>query len=374
MYSSERRAPAEVQAQSQEAAKPAVVGRQRSLSMIPSKEKVDRVLNEEVRGWLLEMVDGFRDAELKAAANVVDVLRDGLVLYVLMERIMRPAVPVASLKLPRSSGFYARDTVARFTTWAKDKFSLRTELLFTDDELCDGKNDRQVINCLLTIAGIAFRRGLAAAPAVVKFEQEIEEQSQHVDERVLDVAIAEDEACRECDGEADLEDLEQAVAAEEAEARSTLCAAEESERKTLAALCTAPPDAVGESKISTNDDRPAEAPLSSSPRRYVARKGDQVDKEVSKTVNALLQKTGAVHTRIRRLKNQGEYVVYHRITGKRTVVYVRVVQKNLMIRVGGGWDVFEDWLRRHVVDVECLPAGTMQKRVQQEALARHQTR
>ena len=49
-----------------------------------------------------------------------------------------------------------------------------------------------------------------------------------------------------------------------------------------------------------------------------------------------------------RWKHTGEYVVYHRITKKRTVVHVREVRNQLMIRVGGGWDLFPDWLARHV--------------------------
>ena len=77
-----------------------------------------------------------------------------------------------------------------------------------------------------------------------------------------------------------------------------------------------------------------------------------MDKQVGSTFNALLKEHKKAHTRIKRLAHQGQYVVYHRITGKRTVVYVRVVQKNLMIRVGGGWDVFSDWLSRHLVDCD----------------------
>jgi hypothetical protein len=82
---------------------------------------------------------------------------------------------------------------------------------------------------------------------------------------------------------------------------------------------------------------------------YVPRRGDDIDEKVGEVVNrTLLQQS---HTRIKRLPHSGAYVVYHRVTGKRSIVHVRVVRTTLMIRVGGGWDGFESWLARHTVEV-----------------------
>lgn len=88
--------------------------------------------------------------------------------------------------------------------------------------------------------------------------------------------------------------------------------------------------------------------VSSPVRQYVAVSGDDIDKKVCKAVNKIFGKNAYTNTRIKRLAHTGEYVVFHKITGRRTIVYVREVRHNLMIRVGGGWDDFEGWLERHV--------------------------
>jgi hypothetical protein len=351
--------------------------RARALTATVSRAKVDEIMCGELRDWLMLVLGDDFNGPVAAASNVVDCLRDGALLTILGQKIRNPNILKADVKLPRSTqGFYARENVSRFLKEARTLFSIRPEVLFTDADLCDRKNDRAVVNCLLAVAAAAYRSGaVQAAPAVVVYDKEIEEQTQLMTDDAVEKAIqatmhGEEEGDPAAAPATEQPPLDAVVSDKkipedtvEKEVPSPDVASEnvevaEAEKRETPQIEEAPlllgPDAVTPPQsrpkpVSNADTRPVYRPLAS----------DDVDKHVSTAVNALMQKHTRTQARIKRLAHQGQYVVYHRITGKRTVVYVRVVQKNLMIRVGGGWDVFSDWLSRHLVECDnvMLPPG-----------------
>lgn len=331
--------------------------RARGLSAVIPKSKIDKIMSEEVREWLVQVLGDDFSEEVKSSANVVDSLRNGVLLCVLMQKLKNPSIEKVDIKLPKSSvGFFARENVAKFLQQAAPHFNIRPEVMFTDADLCDSKSDRQVVTCLLSIAGISYRTGGGAAPAIVLYDKEIEEQAKQVSDADLAVAIGEcqRDSLQPIDenSDEDVVDVSVAAAADAKSAPPVLGVAVLSLQPLNAALpephkpARMEPKATREAPCSVSATFPSTAP------RYRPKRSDEVDVQVGKSVNTLVKKHAHTNARIMRMSNQGQYVVYHQITGKRTVVYVRVVQKNLMIRVGGGWNEFEDWLSKHLVDCE----------------------
>ena len=333
--------------------------RVRGLTVTVPRAKIDEIMCDELRDWLVAVLGDDFNSDVKTAPNVVDCLRDGSLLTVLAQKIKNPAIRKDEVKLPRSTqGFFARENVSRFLKEASSLFKLRPEVLFTDADLCDKKSDRAVVNCLLAVASAAYRTGaVTAAPAVVVYDKEIEEQTQLVNDDAVEQAMQEQNERDDALMETDEILVDEAETADDEPPANVVEPPKSQDGSGTPEASSKPPPQVtpppGYHEPQQQNDPPA--PAHSSPLRPLAYKPlatDEVDKQVGSTFNALLKEHKKAHTRIKRLAHQGQYVVYHRITGKRTVVYVRVVQKNLMIRVGGGWDVFSDWLSRHLVDCD----------------------
>ena len=393
--------------------------RMRALSHAKPKANIDEIMAEEAREWLVSTLgdDATDDLRHAQGASMCDALRDGVLLQILLQKLKNPKISSAEIKRPKGNGFHGRDNVTRFIRSIQEEpFNLRTEVNFTDVDLCDGKNYRQVVTSLLQLAKIAFTQGVCPAPPIVQYDKEIEEQSKNINEAELDQAIEndDDEVEGHAAGEADFEDERLQQEDEEETARLVIAEQEARvrliiinvHRRTVAswkALSPSPHKRQPEpqqqqqqglhvpecnqshtrdahvklppressppvlvSVTTTKDEDPELPPAASavplsplSPKRYVARRGDEVDKRVGSAVNNVMKKYQAPTTKIKRLKQQGQYVIYHKITGKRTVCFVRVVQKTLMIRVGGGWEDFEDYLQRRMVEWENVPKNRL---------------
>ncbi|CBH18114.1 hypothetical protein, conserved [Trypanosoma brucei gambiense DAL972] len=150
-------------------------GRTKPLNSGPTREAVDDAMMDECRRWVADVVGDAYNAEVLQKENFVDSLRSGVVLLVLLQKLDDPPVPDSELRVPkRVDGFFARDNVAKFLRQAAKKFNLTEIELFTDSDLCDGKNDRAVITCLLSIARTAYSRGnMEVAPASIVQQQEL---------------------------------------------------------------------------------------------------------------------------------------------------------------------------------------------------------
>ncbi|RNF03058.1 hypothetical protein TraAM80_06064 [Trypanosoma rangeli] len=174
----------------------ASLGPPKRLCAGPTRAAVDAIMAEECREWVAKVVGAAYNTEVLREANFVDALRSGVVLLVLLQKLRDPPVPDESLQVPkRTTGFYARDNVVTFLEKAAAAYHLVEAQLFTDSDLCDGKNDRAVVTCLLAIARIAYARGSTKlAPAMIVYEQEIDAKWKNVSQQQIDELIREAEA------------------------------------------------------------------------------------------------------------------------------------------------------------------------------------
>ncbi|CBZ26351.1 conserved hypothetical protein [Leishmania mexicana MHOM/GT/2001/U1103] len=166
------------------------------LSGAPTREDLDEIIAEEVREWVAKMVGVKYNADVLSMPNFVDALRSGVVLHVLLQKMESPPVSDEDLKLPkRTTGFFVRDNVATFLTTAKRRYNLVDAQLFTVSDLVDGKNDRQVVTCVMSIARIAYSGGtIKDAPNIIMYEHEIEQQQNRLTRLDLDRIVQEAEA------------------------------------------------------------------------------------------------------------------------------------------------------------------------------------
>nr|CCC95680.1 unnamed protein product [Trypanosoma congolense IL3000] len=146
----------------------------KALNSGPTREVKDDMLADECRHWVASVVGDAHNAGVLQEKNFVDSLRDGVILLVLLQKLNNPPVPDSELKLPRrSDGFFARDNVIKFLRLASERFNLTEAELFTDTDLCDGKNDRAVITCLLSVARTAYSNGdVETAPESIVQQKE----------------------------------------------------------------------------------------------------------------------------------------------------------------------------------------------------------
>ena len=380
----------------------------------------DRVLEEEVREWIQQLVrpyfaaKGAREVDLplfNATLRLCDVLRDGSVLWVLQRVLANPhmeARQFADLPAPKTAGFYGRDNVCQFISFVKQSVmtsAAQHSSLFTDADLCDAKGDRAVINCLLLVSKIGAQRRLfnpKLLPAIARFEQEIEEQEAeeaagaspsptrqlsttpndyHAPSlspsppRPPILSPPTENAKKAPFDETALWELMRAVefdrqrlVVHEAETRRRMYTHIRSRLSILGDLYPVISRTVYAPHQSVRDVGHASplphrrAPHTSSTlgpsqlpasplRAYrppVSIPAPSLDDKVRQAVAYAANTRRGAAADLYRWKHAGEYVVFHRITKRRTVVHVREVRNQLMIRVGGGWDLFPDWLARHV--------------------------
>lgn len=74
----------------------------------------------------------------------------------------------------RAGTFFARDNICQFIKWTRS-LGIHECLLFETDDLVERKNERSFILCLLEVARIGFRVGMAT-PTLIQFEQEIDRE------------------------------------------------------------------------------------------------------------------------------------------------------------------------------------------------------
>ncbi|AIO02635.1 hypothetical protein LPMP_355040 [Leishmania panamensis] len=169
------------------------------LSAAPRREDLDEILAEEMREWLAKVVGEKYNADVLTMPNFIDALRSGILLHVLLQKMENPPIADEDLKLPkRTTGFFIRDNVATFLTEAKKRYELVDAQLFTASDLVDGKNDRQVVTCLMSMARIAYGAGtIKIAPNIIVYEHEIEQQQSRLTRIDLDRIVQEAEADEE---------------------------------------------------------------------------------------------------------------------------------------------------------------------------------
>lgn len=317
----------------------------------PSAALTDPIA-EEMRDWIGALLGTYYSEKfMRRNEALPKLLQDGVVLLIVAQRLINYALDDADVKLPkRSDGFFGRENVQRALSTLVSHLKIQAELAPDASDVCDGKQERSTVSFLLHAARrVAADESYAGPlPEILRLEADIDKNVKEISDAEVSAAIM----CSSNDvtppGEP--RDLQNGVAAEEF--HSTPTGYRPPTTKPIVEPTSLfepekPADrVVSKAAIaSCVEGIKRQAPLETN--RYVPRPSDELDGCVAAVVNRTMAQCPKTQTRVRRLPHDGAYVLYHRVTGKRSVVHVRVVRSVLMIRVGGGWDHFESWLVKH---------------------------
>eukprot|EP00659_Diplonema_papillatum_P005266 gene5266-8038_t len=241
-----------------------------------------------------------------------------------------------------------RDNISLFLDVVRHKLDVDTIFLFEITDLVDAgegtsaKNEKNVINCLNAMAKTAHARFGTALPGTTQADLEVE---------------AEEEPA-----ENEIDQILRGVENEDSEATTPL---NQSIRSASSAHSAGPPaDATPAQRTidlhqpavqhsgAAQHQAPADPAKKERPRlpkvarkKYKAAKGDDIDEAVAAAVRSREQMTdqglvpGHPDVRIVRIK-KGQYL----LLPSRKVFYMRILRGQLMVRVGGGWQAFDQWL------------------------------
>lgn len=131
------------------------------VNAVQTGQKVDVTMSEGIRKWVAKVIGDKYNAEVLSSPNFVDSLRSGVVLHILLQKIRTPPIPEDKIIIPsRTTGFFARDNVSAFLRMAQEQLCLSELHLFTETDLCDGKDDRRVVSCLMNIERMTCKNGV----------------------------------------------------------------------------------------------------------------------------------------------------------------------------------------------------------------------
>eukprot|EP01062_Namystynia_karyoxenos_P075405 TRINITY_DN726_c0_g2_i1.p1 TRINITY_DN726_c0_g2~~TRINITY_DN726_c0_g2_i1.p1 ORF type:complete len:570 (+),score=160.20 TRINITY_DN726_c0_g2_i1:38-1747(+) len=300
------------------------------------RERDDQLRELDVRDWLERVLDmSFEAPRDGAHYKWIEELQNGAHLCRLLECIS-PELKVKYQKRP--VGVWAkRDNLSIFIDRIKsDLVGVPSAVLFEITDLLpsDGSGEwhpRNVVTCLYHLIKIAHERYGVEPPGMLAAELEIDQMSDPADaevEAAIHRAEDEGEAPDEDDEEEDEEDDEQP-----------------------SALAPAPPEDAAFPPPPAPES-PDVVPSPSS-KKYKAVRGDEIDQQVKREFNTLVRRSlrsraGAAPSmplpgeppKLIRLR-QGQYLVLP----MKKVVHMRVLRGYLMVRVGGGWKGFEEFMQ-----------------------------
>ncbi|CUG89403.1 Hypothetical protein, putative [Bodo saltans] len=338
---------------------------------------------EDLREWILALLNPEMIAAhpnlvalaplvdaVKSSANVVDLLRDGLLMSFLVQSLR--ALPPPSIKLPkRITGFYRRDNVSACLKDVATHFPQFhvTAMLDVGDIVIDDDNttaaekdrkDRRVMTFLLNMSKAALRGGQYSGPVpvFVQLDEEIDKEAATITEAEMSTACDDDPQINSSPAASQVQ--HGAVQASGVSPPSALPVEEVAASPVPYASTSLPEpskpvdvDVISKREINAAVEEGDDAPAAAAAPEYVPCYGDAIDEGVGALMNRTLQKFPGLAniTQLKRLARSGAYVIYHRISKKKTLVHIRAMRSTLMIRVGGGWDVLEHWLSRHAVDM-----------------------
>ncbi|BFZ24835.1 hypothetical protein BsWGS_27874 [Bradybaena similaris] len=271
------------------------------------QEELLTSLKEDLSEWIVKTLAP-EEVDINAS-NFIQALDTGIILCKLSAIIDKKAQesmlqatdnettapPQASCKLhcdetATSGTWYARDNTANFLKWCRT-YGMTDEMLFDTEDLVTHHHERQVIYCLMELARMATRFGLEP-PSLISMESEIDNQASSTTSQASDITLAEED-----------EEVSGAQPAAAAADPAKLCAVE------------------GPNKALPPSKRLQDSLLDMEVYRVILK--CQCEDHVNKL-------------------SEGVFDVY----GKR--VFIRLLQgKHLMVRVGGGWDTFENYLLHH---------------------------
>ena len=335
------------------------------------------------------------------AASLASVLQDGMIISLLWQKISAASprdVTFAALKPPKSGAFAGRDSVAVFLRGLKaPPFQLNSAFLFDSDDLANGKNVRNVVTCILQVAHDCARLGKVEPPEIIKAQVELEEQERlmgHLDDAAMDAQVQAG-LLREAAGAVLPFDVVRVTAPAPSnvdaphdvsnagvapdESKSASDANRPSTPDANIAPVLAAPEAAADHVASEEARIPAAVVPTVADAIPTAAAAQHVEPQVAPKaiaaaapptppapaapttlyhhINAIvarkLQRIGSsAKTCILPMGSQDQFAIVHRITGKKSRISVRNVRNVLMVRVGGGWEEFEAFIDRRLVDLQ----------------------
>ncbi|EPY20334.1 hypothetical protein AGDE_14734 [Angomonas deanei] len=354
------------------------------LTATTTREAMDKIVTEEIREWVAIMVGSNYNTAVLQEENFCDAIRDGIVLNVLLQKMRNPPVPDEALKVPKkATGFFMRDNVNNFLIEAKKEYNLKDAQVFIESDLCDKKNERQVITCLMSIARLAYNRGdIPLAPSIIMYEKEIDTNASKLNDEELGKLVEEAEKADEEVEE--VEEVEEEVAGDAAapgDTSFTSCVSgassheepkeatpveqdakkEEEEKKPNTPQKPEPTEAEkksaeekgvfylrdgqlgvkvdGEIKkrpVMIRKRMPRNLEESAAPQ-YYSKHWDGVDVAVGVCVNEHYKKYPESRLRLRGIASTaGEYVLYSRGSTTRRQLYIRILQRQPFVRKSQG--------------------------------------
>lgn len=229
-------------------------------------------------------------------------------------------------KNARAGTFHARDNVCNFITWCRS-LNIRECLLFETEDLVLGKNEKSFILCLLEVARKGSMLGMTI-PMLIQLEQEIDQEIES-DER----QEKEDQVDHHQDG---------------------------SHKKPGLKSITRIPilKSASGSRIEDVDEDEDDA------KHVAAEQNDsqynsETDSDTSSTIQPqiITNDLKSLHEHVVDLLNRctcpSQYPMIKVSDGKykigdtKTLIFVRILRRHVMVRVGGGWDTLEHYLDKH---------------------------
>lgn len=306
-----------------------MLSEQDQLYLAEISERRQRVQEEQIQAYredIADWISALFDLTIQDG-DLIDSIANGSVLCKLANLIEKAEADTRELvgdgsKAPyvikyrenaAPGSFLARDNLAGFIKWTRHR-GIKESVLFETSDLVERKNEKNVLYCLMDVARHSMMRRL---PRLVELEREIEQLEKEeaelvemepevipiaeavVEDRVVTPPAPEPEPPREPTPEPDPQPDEETAAVEEEDIRSH------------------------SHSISLQDVIDTKAPA------------DEVDEAIVGVAQEFDQPI-----RLKKLR-PGTYL----IAGKK--IFVRILRKHVMVRVGGGWDTLLHYLVAH---------------------------
>uniref|UniRef100_A0A6G1SJ18 GAS2-like protein 1 n=1 Tax=Aceria tosichella TaxID=561515 RepID=A0A6G1SJ18_9ACAR len=266
-------------------------------------------------------------------------------------------VKVISYKSDARPGtFFARDNICQFILWCRSLRILEC-LLFETDDLVSRKNEKSFILCLLEVARIGFKVGMPT-PLIIQLEQEIDreiekdaklqkqlgdshardtqnETEQHVDRDLAGFLADNDHYEASNDNENNSND---SLAMQKQLTTELNNNHDENKREDTQAEASKQSDGVAQESEEETEAEEEEFSEDFGPKPQLVL-NDLMNLH-ERVVQLLCQCTCPTQFPMVRI-GDGKYKV-----GDKLIIFVRILRRHIMVRVGGGWQELSEFLRQ----------------------------
>ncbi|XP_071501921.1 uncharacterized protein [Diadema antillarum] len=238
----------------------------------------------------------------------------------------------------KAGTFLARDNVSNFIHWCRHSLRINEVLLFESDDLVLRKNDKSFILCLLEVARRGGPIGMPV-PMLVQLEQEIDRELNGGTPSEPDSYTSTEPASPSSATTTDVEPESEA----------------DSEGKPMDYSSSPEPSPQRKgSLIPRTICKPRSRHSSSKKKQEPDPEGNvEPPKRIMLTAEVLKTLDELVRDELQRCSCPVQFPMIREAEGKyrigdsNTLIFVRILRKHVMVRVGGGWDTLTHYLDKH---------------------------